>query len=168
MSNQNAYRIVVLGYSSIGYGALANRYVNNICEPGKIVKEPWKKEILVDGNNVFLEIYDVICTFCRFGRPFNYNDYQGIIIIFDVADKVSFLNVENYLNDIKTYAKNNLKVILVGDDCGSDRKISNEEAEKFACKHNIHYFDISIRDNKCIKDAFTYITTKIHHNFSKI
>ena len=167
MSNEKTYQIIVLGYSSIGHGALINRYVNNICEPGEVGREFWKKNILVDGHYEFFQIYDLICTYCRFGFSINYNEFQGIIIIFDVPDRFSFLNVENYFNDIRINSKNNVEVILVGDRGESNREISKEEATKYAFDHSIHYFDILIRDNECVNDVFIYIATQILHHLHK-
>lgn len=88
MSNEKTYQIIVLGYSSIGHGALINRYVNNICEPGEVGREFWKKNILVDGHYEFFQIYDLICTCCRFGFSINYNEFQGIIIVYNYLFRI--------------------------------------------------------------------------------
>ena len=71
----------------------------------------------VCGNEGFLTIVN---TF--------YKGAHGIILMYDVTDKRSFNELNLFINNIKNYCNNNIKVVLVGNKCdSSDRVITEEE-----------------------------------------
>jgi len=57
-----------------------------------------------------------------------YKGAHGIILMYDVTDKRSFNELNLFINNIKNYCNNNIKVVLVGNKCdSSDRVITEEE-----------------------------------------
>ena len=57
-----------------------------------------------------------------------YKGAHWIILMYDVTDKRSFNEFNLFINNIKNYCNNNIKVVLVGNKCdSSDRVITEEE-----------------------------------------
>ena len=58
-----------------------------------------------------------------------------VILVFDVTDKRSFIELEDYIEDFNRYNMNPNKLLyIVGNKCDNEnnRKISYEEAQEFA------------------------------------
>lgn len=167
MENKKIYKILVLGRAYYESSHLITRYVDNLY----ISENFWpgtdfrSKEIFVDGKFFKFQIWQVVGSSPRIGRSYYLRNLQGVIIIFDVTKEDSFEYAKYFLDDIKKNAECDLDVILIGDESGPDRAIIKEEAEKFANDNNMHYFDISIRDNRGVDEAFTYLATQIHHHY---
>ena len=71
-----------------------------------------------------------VCGNDRFRTIVNiyYKGAHGIILMYDVTDKRSFNELNLFINNIKNYCNNNIKVVLVGNKCdSSDRVITEEE-----------------------------------------
>lgn len=166
MDNENPYRIHVLECSLGQSASLLARSVNNIYNPNVItIERPLRsKKIFVDGNFILFQIWNVRGVGAKLGRSYYLNGYHGVIIIFDVTDENSYGYVEFYIKDISENTECDLDVILVGNLSGNNRVISKEMSEKMALENNMHYFDISIAENRGIDEAFSYLATKIHHN----
>lgn len=166
MERKPVYKILVLGRAYNESGCLIMRYVDNLYMPGNFFSwsEFKNKEIFVDGKFIKFQIWQVIGSNPRVGRSYYLRNLQGVIIIFDVTKEDSFRYAKYYLNDIKQNAECDLDVILIGNESGPDRVITKEEAEKFANDNNLHYFDISIPDNRGVDESFTYLATQIHHH----
>ena len=71
-----------------------------------------------------------VCGNDRFRTIVNiyYKGAHGIILMYDVTDKRSFNKLNLFINNIKNYCNNNIKIVLVGNKCdNSDRVITEEE-----------------------------------------
>ena len=66
---------------------------------------------------------------------------MGIIMVFSVSDQTSFQSLQNWLNQIKANASQDVVKMIVGNKADvNDRKVSFEEAKKLAQKFGIEYF----------------------------
>ena len=65
---------------------------------------------------------------------------QGIIILYDITDKKTFLNVPNWIKLIQE-TNNSVPYTLVGNKCDlkKERKVEEEEAIKFSQDNKIDY-----------------------------
>jgi small GTP-binding protein len=89
---------------------------------------------------------------------------QGIILIFDITNKKSFENINNWLNEIKENFENPC-IILFGNkvDVEKDKwQITKEEIEEFSKKMNLTYFETSAKTNVGINEGFSYIINYIY------
>merc|ERR1712146_398550 len=58
---------------------------------------------------------------------------QGILLVYDVADRSTFNSIRNWIAQIQQHADINVNKILVGNKCDAEsRKVSTEEGEKLA------------------------------------
>ena len=95
---------------------------------------------------------------------------NGYIIVFDLTSKKSFENVVFWLDEIK--AMNNCPIVLFGNKCDLNEKrtIRKEEAEEFALKNNLPYFETSAKINININEGISKIANmaneyRINNNF---
>ena len=91
----------------------------------------------------------------------------GAIIVFDLTDRETFISVRQWIKEIKLFCSPEIIIILVGNkiDLKDKRQVTYEEANKFAKDHDIHYFEVSAKDNRQIKDMFERITETITNKY---
>ena len=89
---------------------------------------------------------------------------QGIILIFDITNKKSFQNINNWLKEIKENFEEPC-LILFGNKVDTDKKdwqVTKEEIEEFSKKMNLTYFETSAKTNVGINEGFSYILNYIY------
>ena len=160
------FKVLLLGDSDVGKSSLILRYteetfnsklVNSIGVDFKMKK----KEI--DGKIIKVQIWDT-AGHERF-RSITYSYYRGanaIIIVFDLSDKKSFINIIEWLKQIEKHAKENVFKFLVGNksDLIDERKVTYEEAKKYADEHDLPYIETSAKEGININELFdSSITT---------
>ena len=70
---------------------------------------------------------------------------QGLILVYDVTNRQSFIDLQNWLKDVKN-ATDKVSIILFGNKCElENRAVTKEEAEQFAKKNNIPYIETSAK-----------------------
>ena len=90
---------------------------------------------------------------------------HGIILVFDLTNKESFDNINNWLETIKE-SLNNPNLILFGNKADEDQKkwqITREEAERFAEKLNMKYFETSGYKKIGLQEGFSSIVNDIYN-----
>ena len=91
---------------------------------------------------------------------------EGIVLVFDVTNKQSFDNLDDWIAVIKKNFLNPI-VILCGNKTDIDKeewKVDQEEIERLAKYENWKYFEISAKTMDGIDDGFTYLVNKIYDN----
>ena len=91
---------------------------------------------------------------------------EGIVLVFDVTNKKSFENIDDWISIIKKDFMNPI-VILLGNKADIDKqewKIKQEEIESLANYVNWKYFETSAKNNEGIDEGFTYLVNKIYDN----
>ena len=65
----------------------------------------------------------------------------GVLVVYDITNRTSYMNVEEWLTDIKHHASTNINIMLVGNKCDMihHRVVSTDEAKQFAGMSN--YYD---------------------------
>ena len=128
------------------------------------------KYILKNGKNIKLFIWDT-----PGGERFRFvslkteRSSHGIILVFDLTNKSTFDDLNNWLDQIKqTYY--NPRLVLFGNkvDRSDYRVVSTEEAKKYAESHNLPYFEVSAKTKQGINEGLSYIVNDIYENFDEI
>ena len=90
---------------------------------------------------------------------------QGIVLIFRVTEKKSFLNIENWYNDVQENF-DNPSVVIFGNMIDKDKEeweVTSEEAKEVAKKLNLPYFETSAKTKQGINEGFSYIIEEAYH-----
>ena len=116
---------------------------------------------LSDGTIVGCNFYDTNGT--QRYRSVNealYKKVDGCIIIYDITNKNSFDEIENYfIPKIKEKCKENIPVLIIGNkiDMNDNRKVSTEEGKELASKYGFIFNETSSIENLNINDIFRII-----------
>jgi len=89
-----------------------------------------------------------------------YQKADGILLVFDIADKLSFNKIKNYyIKTIKEKCKEDIPIVLLGNktDLDHQREVSQEEAIDLSIKEEYIYKETSCLRNENVADAFETI-----------
>ena len=104
--SKNQCKIILLGESSVGKTSLIKRYLKNEFEEvivSTISENFVEKEIDVNGNKIYLEIWDTAGEerFRSVVKNF-YKDTHAAILIYDISQRTTFNELKQYwYNEIK-------------------------------------------------------------------
>ncbi|CAF3952595.1 unnamed protein product [Rotaria magnacalcarata] len=85
-----------------------------------------------------------------------FRDAYGFLLVFDLTNETSFINVRNWITEIGANAySENVDMILIGNKCDleSSRVISKLRAEEFAKQHEIKYIETSALKNIQVEES---------------
>lgn len=73
----------------------------------------------------------------------------GVVVVYDLSNRESFVNLEEWFDEVLTYADENVEIVLVGNklDLVAEREVLVEEGVDFARKRNIPFYETSAFDN---------------------
>jgi small GTP-binding protein len=89
---------------------------------------------------------------------FNFN--LGIILIFDLTDRMSFERLPNWVEDVIENGPKDVNIILVGNknDLEDERKTSFSDAFNFANKFDLKYIEVSALTGDNVQILFENLT----------
>ena len=88
---------------------------------------------------------------------------QGFIVIYDITNENSFINIQTWIKLIREECGNHIPVIIVGNknDLESQRVISKTEAISYAKEEKTEYIEASPKTGENIKNAIIIIAEKV-------
>ena len=154
MNKRNDYeylfKFILIGDSNVGKSCLLMRLLEgrfkNQHEPTLGV-EFGSKLISLDNKAIKLQIWDTAGqeSFKSITRAY-YKGSIAAIMVFDITSERSFLNVANWLYELKNHSHQKIHLVLVGNkkDLSAEREVSEETAMSFAKKNNfLAYYEAS-------------------------
>ena len=87
--------------------------------------------------------------------------------MYDISNKSSFEEINNWITTIRDNTNNNLSKILVGNKCdlsGDLREVTLKEGEKKAEEYKIPFFETSCKDGTNVDEVFEKIIEDIENN----
>ena len=92
---------------------------------------------------------------------------QGLILVYDVTNRQSFIDLQNWLKDVKN-ATDKVSIILFGNKCElENRAVTKEEAEQFAKKNNIPYIETSAKSKINIDEGFSMVVNDAYIKYGE-
>jgi Ras-related protein Rab-8A len=160
-------KLLLIGDSGVGKSCLLLRYADDAFTTQFIstIGIDFKvKTIDIDGKRVKLQIWDTAGQE-RFRTITNayYRGAMGIILIYDITDEQSFLNVTNWIRNIDQHASDHVVRQLVGNKCDmeSERAVSYSRGEALAKTYQMKFFESSAKTNHNVTESFNYIAKEI-------
>ena len=160
-------KILLVGSRDTGKNSLIHQYIyhkfNNNYYLSTIGLNFLFKAIKIDNQEVLLKIVDT--TGQEKYRSLLSNCFRkvdGIILVFDITNKSSFEDIEEWLLVINRINRD-IKKILVGNkiDLVNCREINKENAEKYAERRNMKYFEVSDKTGENVEEAFSTLVRLI-------
>ncbi|KAL4157542.1 hypothetical protein PRNP1_006560 [Phytophthora ramorum] len=122
--------------------------------------------IKVDNADVKAQIWDTAGQE-RFHAMMStyYRKAAGALLVFDVGNRTSLLDVERWLDQLLNVAEPGLHATLVGNKCdlpADKRAVSSEEVRQFAAAHHMAYIETSAKTGLNVEEAFRDLVVAIH------
>ncbi|EAR91266.3 Rab-family small GTPase (macronuclear) [Tetrahymena thermophila SB210] len=154
------FKLVLIGNSGVGKSCMLMRYAENTFTQNfyNTIGVDFKiKTINLQGKQIKLQIWDTAGQ-DRF-KTITTNYYRGahgIVVVYDVTDKLSFENVKTWMSEIEKYAQENVCKLLIGNksDLSDKRVVSTEEGQQLASSLKIKFIETSAKNSNNIDSAF--------------
>lgn len=169
-SKKQSTKIIIIGDQAVGKSSLLMRYCDdkftlNMMGTAGI---DFKKKIFEHNSIKHTIIFYDSAGHDRFRHIIkqHYNGAKGIILVYDVTDKGSFSNVNNWMNNIKENADSSSELLLIANkvDLIEERIISKEDGMELAKKFDVNYFETSAKTGENTDLAFTDLILRILNN----
>ncbi len=161
--------VIIVGDSTVGKTSLIKLYFEGLTVGNYLATtgvEQYTKNIEIGNKLVRLRIWDTAGQerFQSLTRNY-YKNAQGILLLFDVSNRESFVNVKRWIESINENRINEkVKTIIIGNKVDLSREVSFEEAKKLANEHKILYYETSAKKNIGVDEAFKGIILQVLDN----
>jgi len=165
----NSYKVLLLGNSYVGKTCILLRFSEDIFKENYDVTIGLNyriKSMTVENNPIKMQIWDTSGEekFKAIAKNF-YRGAHGVLLVYDICQKNSFIDVKSWIEQIIENADNDdIVMILCGNKCDNEkeRKISKEEGENLAKNYGIPFFECSAKNNININEMFETMAQKIY------
>eukprot|EP01055_Gregarina_sp_Pseudo9_P001533 Gregarina_sp_Pseudo_9__1532@NODE_2028_length_1194_cov_103_174026_g1873_i0_p1_GENE_NODE_2028_length_1194_cov_103_174026_g1873_i0NODE_2028_length_1194_cov_103_174026_g1873_i0_p1_ORF_typecomplete_len206_score24_34Ras/PF00071_22/1_5e54Roc/PF08477_13/1_5e27Arf/PF00025_21/9_1e21GTP_EFTU/PF00009_27/2_3e09SRPRB/PF09439_10/1e08Gtr1_RagA/PF04670_12/3_1e08FeoB_N/PF02421_18/9_5e08AAA_22/PF13401_6/0_00014AAA_22/PF13401_6/1_3e03RsgA_GTPase/PF03193_16/0_81RsgA_GTPase/PF03193_16/0_094MMR_HSR1/PF01926_23/0_00018 len=165
-------KLLLLGDSGVGKTCLLIR----LCE-GKFQRDHLATigidvkvaKIKVGSSVVRLQVWDTAGQerFRNITQSY-FRNAMGVVLVYDVGDRASLLNVEMWLKQLDQRAEANIAKLLVGNKSDLDKdkwQITEEDADLLATKFRLPHLYTSASNGKGVREAFEQIAIKAVEQF---
>ena len=162
-------RLLIIGDSFVGKTSFLSRYANgkfNLTYLATAGFEFFKKDDKIDNKIVRIELWDT-AGYEKFHSltASSFHNAQGIMVMFDVTNPISFENIRNWTESIKTHLSsevNNTPVIIIGNKIDLfEREIKTDEAEKYCNDLGFKYFETSAKTGENVNETIKYLVKEV-------
>lgn len=163
-SFDNLFKVRLLGEVGVGLSSLILRYSDNVflSHVDTLGVEYKEKTVRIKNRVIKNRIWD---TYKRTKNP-SLDNFQAIMLAFDLTNLQSFKNLLDYLKTIKAHAEENVTIILVGTKCDDqlNRKVPREAIDQFMRLHALElsgYMETSAKTGENVNAAFELVTKQL-------
>ena len=162
-------KVILLGDTIVGKTCMLMRYMKdeiNDFHVATIGIESYTKvlDIKYTKDKVKLSIIDTSGQERYMSITKNYyKQADGVLLMYDITNKNSFKNLENWFEEIEKNKNGYIHIYLIGNknDLEHDREVSKQEGENFAREHDCKFFETSILKDKNVKKLFVQLAEDI-------
>ena len=168
------FKIIVIGDSGVGKSSLTVRLAEDV------FYKDYASTIAIDFRMFFmhfmdkrvrLQIWDTAGQerFQAVATAF-YRGANGVMLCFDLTNRSSFRNLENWMERVRLQALPGIPCMLVGckcDEAKGNRQVSREEAAAWAQSHRMGYTETSAKEKDNVVHAFQQIAFSIFEDMKE-
>lgn len=170
------YKLIFLGPSGVGKTSLLLQYSENVFQDIKstIGVDVRYNYITLENKKIKLDIWDTSGQERYSDVTQSYlNGANGIIFVFDIMNKDSFIKVGDEINKYKTNnIQKDTEIMVVGNknDIGGGSEISKEDITNFEKNNNVKIYFSSAKNGEGVKDLFEDLVKKLikHENIGNV
>ncbi|MCF2141704.1 MAG: GTP-binding protein [Candidatus Lokiarchaeota archaeon] len=161
------FKVSVLGNGGVGKTSMVLQYTENKFKANYLMTIGSNfaiKMLRYDENTVCrLQIWDLAGqSSFAFVRPGFYQGSFATIYVFDITDRESFIDIENWVKEADQYVPN-VPRVLVGNklDLTDERVVSRSEGLALAEQLNARYYETSAKTGVNLEKLFTDLNNKL-------
>ncbi|XP_023654185.1 ras-related protein Rab-35-like [Paramormyrops kingsleyae] len=162
------FKLLIIGDSNVGKSSLLLRFADNSFSGSYIttIGVDFKiRTVDINGEKVKIQIWDTAGQerFRTITSTY-YRNTHGVIIVYDVTNQESFVNVKRWLNEISQNC-DNVCTILVGNknDNPSKKEVHFQEAQHFGDSVGVRIFETSAKENVNVEEMFMSFIHMVLH-----
>ena len=162
-------KLLVIGDSEVGKTSVLSRYTKDIFNLNYLATagiEFFTKDDIIDNKKIRIELWDPAGQekFHSLTAGF-FRNAEGIIVMFDVTNPISFENIRNWVESIKAHMSSEIgiiPVIIVGNKIDLiEREIKTEEADEYCRELGYKYFETSARTGENVNQTIKYLVKEV-------
>lgn len=187
MAYDKMYKIILIGSSGVGKSSIINQYCNSEFSYDFIstigIDYEYKNLIinkdsglLVKNKNSLNSLYCKLQIWDTAGQErfqsiisSYYREAEAVVLVFDLTSYQSFDKLSFWYQQIKKYAKKNIKMILVGNKSENKhhRQVKYELGKSYSSKIGVPYIEVSAKKNINIDKIFSLLIQNLVSSNSK-
>ena len=173
--NENVYKLLLLGDSTVGKTCFLIKYTDQSFQDIHMATIGLDYRVktmkLKNNKEVKIQIWDTAGQ-DRF-RAITKNYYKGshgIILIYDITNRRTFENVQQWISQIREETSQNVVIYLIGNkiDMKEERKVSTEEGKKLADELGLPFMETSAKEGININVVFDDIVERVDKVFGNM
>lgn len=161
------FKIVLIGDTCVGKSQLLSRFAKNefnLESKATIGVEFATKTIISkNGATIKAQIWDTAGQErYRAVASSYYRGAVGALIVYDITNHKTFLNVENWIQELKMKGPQGMVILLIGnksDLADYQRRVNQEEVKQYAQINEVNFIETSALDSSNVENAFNMIVT---------
>eukprot|EP01083_Nonionella_stella_P190783 706497_1 len=172
--NTSKYKVVIIGDAAVGKTSIIQRFTSNKFDENQnttVGIDFLSKTIYVENNVIRFQLWDT-AGMERFRSliPSYIRDSCAAIVTYDITDRLSFDNIDKWINDIYEEKGNDVIIMLCGNkiDLNKQRQITKTEAQSKAKKYKALFNEVSAKTGENVKEMFVAIASKLCRSERKI
>ena len=157
--------LLIIGDQAVGKTSLLIRFTedqfnNNMIGTAGIDLK--RKIVKIEEKNYKVIIYDTAGQerFQKLTKNF-YQGSKGIILVYNVTEKKSFQNLQNWMDTISQNADNGVEILILGNKIDLERNVSTEEGQKISSDYNTNFMETSAKTGEFVHEAFLLLLNNI-------
>eukprot|EP01084_Bolivina_argentea_P024267 45235_1 len=165
------FKFTIIGDSGVGKSCLMMRFADDTFNESFITTigvDFRFRTINVDDKIVKLQIWDTAGQekFKTITSSY-YRNAHAVMIVYDVSDRKSFNNIDQWLSDIEKFCPSKVCKMIIGNKCDidpADREITIQHANQYAQNLNISYIETSAKTADNVENAFYQMVQQLIKN----
>ncbi|KIM30205.1 hypothetical protein M408DRAFT_328277 [Serendipita vermifera MAFF 305830] len=160
-------KIALVGDCKVGKSALISRFTESeflVDYLATIGAEFRAINMNIDGANIKVQIWDTSGQErFRFITKAYYRGVGGAILVYDIADHSSYINVARWLKDLRDNMNPGTPILLLGNksDLSQPREVTTQEARNFAAAEGLDFAETSALDGSNVENAFRAVLSGV-------
>ncbi|XP_040198429.1 ras and EF-hand domain-containing protein-like isoform X2 [Rana temporaria] len=165
------YRLVLAGDAGSGKSSFLLRLCLNEFRgdiPTTLGVDFQMKKLLVDGQYTMLQIWDTAGQerFRSIAKSY-FRKAHGVLLMYDVTSEMSFLNVRQWIDEIKNSCDKSIPMMLIGNktdlriEGNESRVIHTSMGEKLAMAYGSLFCETSARDGTNVVEAVLHLAREV-------
>ncbi len=149
MNFEYLFKYIIIGDSGVGKSCILLRFIEDTFNPNlenTIGVEFGAKQVEIEGKQIKLQIWDTAGqeAFQSITRSY-YRSSAGALLVYDVTNRESFENIENWLDEARVNGNPEMVLCLVANKCDLEekREVSKEDGENLAKENKLLYVETS-------------------------